>query len=118
VRIRNADSGAYKLELVNGNGAMQGGAYGFTLPGSPELLPAPGGDQLLTSIASATGGRVLSMDKPGDLFRAPASTGETLRTYRPIWTWAVIAALLLFLAELMLRLNGYARLRSLRGRLA
>jgi Mg-chelatase subunit ChlD len=118
VRIRNADSGAYKLELVNGSGAVQGGAYGFTLPGSPELLPAPGGDTLLTSIASATGGRVLSMDKPGDLFNAPASTGETLRTYRPMWAWAVVAALLLFLAELMLRLNGYARLRSLRGRQA
>jgi hypothetical protein len=57
------------------------------------------------------------MDEPGDLFSAPSSSGETLQTYRPIWSWAVLGALGLFLLELMLRLNGYARLRSLRGRL-
>jgi len=117
IRIRNADSGAYKLELLDGSGTAQGGDYGFTLPGSPELLPSPGGDRLLASIAAATGGRELSMDEPGDLFSAPSSSGETLQTYRPIWSWAVLGALGLFLLELMLRLNGYARLRSLRGRL-
>ena len=116
IRIRNADSGAYKLELVDSNGTAQGGDYGFTLPGSPELLPSPGGDRLMDSIAAATGGRELSMDEPGSLFSAPSSGGETLQTYRPVWSWAVIGALGLFLLELMFRLNGYARLRSLRGR--
>jgi Ca-activated chloride channel homolog len=114
IRIRDADSGAYKLELVNSDGAVQEDQYGFTLSGSPELLPSSGGDRLLSSIASITGGRVLALDHPGDVFTAPASDGEILRTYRPIWTWAVLAALLLFLFELMVRLNGFSRLRSLR----
>jgi Mg-chelatase subunit ChlD len=114
IRIRDADSGAYKLELVDVNGAVQEDQYGFTLPGSPELLPSSGGDRLLSSIATITDGRLLALDQPDDVFAAPATDGETLRTYRPIWTWTVLAALLLFLFELMVRLNGFSRLRSLR----
>jgi hypothetical protein len=114
IRIRDAASGAYKLELVDSNGVAQDDQYGFTLPGSPELLPSSGGDRLLTSIAATTGGRTLSLDDPDAVFAAPATGGETLRTYRPVWTWAVIAALALFLLELMIRLNGFTRLRSLR----
>jgi hypothetical protein len=114
VRIRDAQAGAYKLELIGSDGTVQPEQYGFTLPGSPELLPDPGGEQLLTSIAASTGGRVLSLDKPGDVFSAPLSGGDVLRTYRPIWSWLVAAALALFLIELSVRLNAWARFRSLR----
>jgi Ca-activated chloride channel family protein len=114
IRIRDAQSGAYKLEFVDGDGNAQRHQYGFTLPGSPELLPDPNSDQLLASIAASTGGRTLSMDQAGGLFNAADSAGTALRTYRPIWSWAVIAALLLFLAELTIRLNGLGRLRSFR----
>jgi Ca-activated chloride channel homolog len=114
IRIRDAESGAYKLELVDENGAAREDQYGFTLPGSPELLPSHGGEELLSAIANTTNGRMLSLDDPGDVFSAPASQGDVLRTYRPIWTWTVIAALVLFLLELIVRLNGYARLRALR----
>jgi Ca-activated chloride channel homolog len=114
IRIRDAESGAYKLEFLDGDGAVQPDQYGFVLPGSPELLPDPNGEQLLASIAASTGGRLFSMDQTGDLFGAADSAGEALRTYRPIWWWPVIAALLLFLLELTIRLNGLSRLRSFR----
>lgn len=114
IRIRDAESGAYKLELVDRSGAVQNDGYGFTLPGSPELLPAPGGADLLASIATSTNGRLLSLDDPGEVFAAPATDGDILQTYRPIWTWTAILALSLFLLELMIRLNGFARFRSFR----
>jgi hypothetical protein len=114
VRIRGADAGAYKLELVDAAGVTQPEQYGFTLPGSPELLPDPGGEKVLAAIAASTGGRVLSLDSPADLFDAPRPGGEVLRTYRPVWSWLAAAALALFLIELTIRLNGVSRLRSLR----
>ena len=114
IRIRDAEPGAFKLELVDSDGDAQGGLFGFTLPGSPELIPHSGGEQLLASIASATGGRVLDLTDPGSVFDAEVSGGDSLRTYRPVWSWLVGAALMLFLLELMIRLNGFSRLRSLR----
>ena len=114
IRIRDAETGSYKLELLDANGVVQDDQYGFTLPGSPELLPYSGGERLLASIAETTGGRVLSLDQPGDMFSAPSGDGESLRTYRPIWAWALLAALALFMLELMVRLNGFARVRSIR----
>ena len=37
-----------------------------------------------------------------------------VRLYRPIWSWLVIAALMLFLLELTLRLHGWERVRALK----
>jgi hypothetical protein len=48
---------------------------GFAILPSPELRPAPGGDELLRALAARTGGRVLDLDDPGAAFAAGRGGG-------------------------------------------
>jgi hypothetical protein len=114
IRIQAGDPGAYELQLTDSNGKPTGNPLGFVLPASPELLPSAGGQALMQSIASTTGGSVLSLDNPGAAFSHATSGAPAVRIYRAIWSWFGIAALLLFMLDLMIRLHGWDRLRALR----
>ncbi|MDQ2683849.1 MAG: VWA domain-containing protein, partial [Chloroflexota bacterium] len=116
IRIGSGARGAYQLELLSGTGEAVGDLLAFSLPGSPELLPAPEAGDLLTTIAERTGGRLLSVEDWDEAFATATSGDVVLRTYRPLWLPFAILALVLFLIELALRTNGFTRLRSLLGR--
>ncbi len=112
VRIAGSEPGAYQLQLVNSSGDPTGDLMAFTLPGSPELLPAPDAEENLEEIAALTGGRVLTVDDASIAFEATATGGNVLHTYRSLWAWFAALALLLFVLELTLRMNGFGRLRA------
>jgi Mg-chelatase subunit ChlD len=109
IRVADPQAGAYHLEVFAPDGATLIDEIGFTLPGSPELEPITNGASVLERIATATGGRFLALDNPGEVFDAPVTDGDPVKTYRPIWFWTAILALILFLTELMVRLNGIER---------
>jgi hypothetical protein len=113
IRVADPQPGAYHLELFAPGGLTKIDEVGFTLPGSPELEPITDGASVLEHIATATGGRFLALDNPGDVFDAPATGGDPVKRYRPIWVWTAILALILFLTELVIRLNGIERVTML-----
>ena len=114
IRIKAGSPGAYQLQMLDSGGNPVGTPLGFVLPNSPELLPSPSGATLMRSIAATTGGRELALDDPGRAFAGSGSGAPAVRLYRPIWSWLVIAALMLFLLELTLRLHGWERVRALK----
>jgi Mg-chelatase subunit ChlD len=111
VRITDADTGAYFVQLTGSDGNPIGQALAFAIPGSPELLAAPGADQLLESIAEATGGRVLLAADADKAFDATQQNGTVLHAYTARWIPFALLAFLLFMAELFLRMDGPSRLR-------
>jgi Mg-chelatase subunit ChlD len=115
LRVAAPLPGAYKIELQQQRGTetLQETA-GFAVPPSPELQPAPEGHALLAALAARTGGRVLTPDDSGAAFSGSGLSGKALRDYRPIWYVPLIAAFVLLLLELAVRLRFFPRLRGLR----
>ena len=118
VRLRNARPGAYFMQ-IRGDGESGGDMAGFVIPYSPEfrLSGEEDGRELLGEIARLTGGRTLSSDQPGEVFRI----GRIKATDRVDLTRALlIAALLLWLADIAARRLSlpWGRAAALAGRLA
>ena len=113
IRIDSTTPGAYQLQLVDSSGKASGNPIGFVLPGSPELQPSANGTEVMTAIASTTGGAVLTLDNPKAAFDGAPVSGSVIRIYRPIWSWFAIIALVALLLDLMTRLHGWDRIRSL-----
>ncbi|MFD0869872.1 MULTISPECIES: VWA domain-containing protein [Paenibacillus] len=74
---------------------------GFVIPYSPEYrITAGDGEQKLRRLAELTGGRVLSVDRPEEVFAVEAASKKQ---YRDL-TWPLLAAaLLLWLADIAVR---------------
>jgi len=106
VRLHNARPGAYFMQISGSDeedGAPSGGSLaGFVIPYSPEFRLA--GDEegraLLEEIAQVTGGRMLSPEQPGEVFRIEriAARGKVDLT-----RGLLIAALLLWIADIAVR---------------
>ena len=90
------------------------GAYQFTIGEnqiagvvqiSPEWLPSSDGSALLADLATRTGGQVLALDVPPDasIWQAPDDARHAPGEIRPLWAYSLIAALLLFVTEIVLR---------------
>lgn len=113
VHVQAALPGAYRLALaqprVGGTSAQREG--GFAVSYSAEYAPAPGGTALLGDIATLTGGSLLAM--ANDATDAAGKAG-TITRYKEWWGWFALAALVLFLADLALRLS-LAPARGKRG---
>jgi len=113
VRMTEPTPGAWKLTLENA-GAADGTEMAITIPPSREFYPDPGASGLVEEIADRTGGTVLSLDAP-----APSSLfdiggqGDASRPVagRQVWHWPVIAALVLFLLDIAMRLGFLADIR-------
>ncbi len=104
VHVQAAAPGAYRLTLAQqrpGSTAVQRDG-GFAVPYSAEYSPAPGGTALLSDIATLTGGSVLA--NSGEATDAGGKAG-TITRFHEWWGWFAIAALVLFLADLGLRLS-------------
>ncbi|MFQ5343065.1 MAG: VWA domain-containing protein [Anaerolineae bacterium] len=71
---------------------------GFVVPYSPEYTSLTVDTALLTDITGTTGGRVGI--EPAEAF---AHTLETVERTRPIWTWLLLAAALLFPLDVAIR---------------
>lgn len=71
---------------------------GFVVPYSPEYTTLTIDSALLTGIAATSGGRVGI--EPTDAF---ARTQEDVERTRPIWTWLLLAAALLFPLDVVIR---------------
>jgi uncharacterized membrane protein len=114
VRVLAPDPGAYKIEVTQqrGNDTIKELA-GFAVPPSPELQPDPDAPALLRTIATRTGGRVLSMDEPEMAFSGGGLHGSALQNYRPIWYVPLSLALALLLLELAIRLRAAPRIAGL-----
>jgi uncharacterized protein YegL len=106
VRLDNPRPGAYFMQIGGdgeADGSSSGGSLaGFVIPYSPEFRIAEGeeGRELLGEIARITGGRILPLDRPGEVFRAEriAAVGK-----RDLTRGLLIAALLLWLADIAVR---------------
>jgi Mg-chelatase subunit ChlD len=115
LRIADPEPGAYRLDLAGGlAGGQAGGETGeelaaFVVAPSPELRPDPAALARLQTLAAQTGGRVLSLDDPAAAFAAPAPGGSPLRDYRPLWPAPLALALLLFLADVAVRMGAFRR---------
>ena len=103
-RIAGASPGAYAIVLPGGDTTLA-----TALGPSPEWQVSASGDDLLRTIAARTGGMVLSLDTdPGNaIFVAPPGSAGVPGAIQPLWQWPMIAALLLFLADIAWRL-GFA----------
>lgn len=114
LRLPAPQAGAYQVEVrqERESGPLTETA-GITIPPSPELLPAPGGTELLRTIAARTGGRVLSLDEPGAVWDAPVPAGSAPRQHRAVWYVPVVLALALFVVDIAVRMGVWTLLRSL-----
>jgi Mg-chelatase subunit ChlD len=112
LRLPAPESGAYAVEIrqERPSGSLVEVA-GITVPPSPESLPSPGGETLLTSLATRTGGRTLSLDDAGALWDAPALGGSPLREHRAVWYVPVSLALMLFVADVAARMGIWTQMR-------
>ncbi len=114
MRIADPEAGAYQFELKYGNLQMgQSALAGFAIPASPELQPSSSSVDLLASIAGRTGGRMLSLDNPGEVFAVPSGISEGVTEFQPIWWLPLGAALTLFLIELARRYHFSAQISRL-----
>lgn len=105
VHVQAATPGAYRLTLNQqrpNNIAVQREG-GFAVAYSPEYIPAPGGAALLSDITALTGGSLLA--SAADVHDVTGGTTATVTRYREWWPWFAVAALVLFLADLGLRLS-------------
>ncbi len=95
----------------------QAGAYALSIAGqerqlavavqtSPEWLPAADGQALLEAIANRTGGTVHSLDQGPDasLFDSQGQNANAPGTVTPVWSYPLMAALVLFVLEIGVRL--------------
>jgi Mg-chelatase subunit ChlD len=116
MRLVAPATGAYHVELsgegVGGNAAVSA----VVVPPSQEFQPSENGNALLSTIASSTGGRSLSLDGPAgnEIFASNGDSGSAPGTIREVWQWPLAAFLLTFLAELAIRLGW---LDLIRGRI-
>ncbi len=99
--------GAYAIDVRQRKGDQERSAgAGYVQRPSAEYAPAAGGAELLARISAATGGRALdglsSVASPA----APATGGA-----RELWPWLLLAAALLWPAEIALR-RGWLRWRG------
>jgi len=104
VHVQAATPGAYRLALAQqrpgGTSVQRDG--GFAVPYSAEYSPAPGGVALLSDIATLTSGTILAA--PGEATDAGGKAGTVTR-FKEWWGWFAVGALVLFLADLGLRLS-------------
>lgn len=115
LRVAAPEPGAYRIELrqQRGNAVLEELA-GFAVPPSPELQPAPHAHALLRALAARTGGRILSLDEPGEVFSSSSLSGTALRDYRPVWHVPLALAFCALLVELGIRFDFFSRLRGVR----
>lgn len=113
VHVQAALPGAYRLSLSQprAGGATVQRDGGFAVPYSAEYSPAPGGSALLSDMATLTGGSLLG--SATDATDAGGKAG-TITRFREWWGWFAVAALVLFLIDLALRLS-LAPARDRRG---
>ena len=98
--------GAYQIALGDpANPTAPPELAAFAVPPSPELQPAPGATELLRGIAQRTGGRVLSLDDPTDVFAPLPTTGGAPRDIQPVWPAPVALALGLFVLDIARRMG-------------
>jgi len=114
VRVQAATAGAYRLSLTQprAGGVAAAREGGFAVPYSPEYVPATGGNALLTDVASLTGGRALTSAAN---VTATGGSQAVATHYREYWPPFAVAGLLLFLADLGLRLSLAPRPQTGRG---
>ncbi|MCC7139567.1 MAG: VWA domain-containing protein [Planctomycetes bacterium] len=108
-------TGAWRAAVGTGDGRFLRVAP-LVLPYSPEFEPRAAGDgeATLRRVAQLTGGRV---DPPaGTLYDGPRDA----RGFRSLASWLALAAIIVFLAEILVRRTGWtprlARVRALVGR--
>ncbi len=96
-------NGAYAIMVTQRkDGAERTAAAGYVQRPSAEYLPTGGGAALLAQISAATGGTVLSNPSaPGQPAAAPVAARE-------LWPWLILAAALLWPAEIGVR-RGWLR---------
>ncbi|MBC8076009.1 MAG: VWA domain-containing protein, partial [Chloroflexales bacterium] len=101
--------GPYALSVrQEKDGSTRDALTGFVQAPPAEYAPQPNGQPLLEAIAQASGGQVLSgllAPTPDDVPAAPP---------QQIWPWLLLAALLLWVAEIALR-RGWLMMRNARA---
>lgn len=114
IRVPQAKAGAYALSIP-----VTGQMLAYAVGTSPEWQPAPGGVDLLASIAARTGGQVESLDGNDQMGSAVASpdSNDGLGTITPLWQYPALLALGLYLVEIALRLGFSSSLDSIRTHL-
>ncbi len=98
--IPNGLPGAYSITLPN-----QGLMLAASLPPAQEWLPNGTGHDLLSLLASRSGGAELSLDvAPGsDLFATSGTAINAPGVATPVWMYPLIGALILLVVEIALR---------------
>jgi len=95
--------GAYYFSVysTSGNDAGTPRTFGFGIPYSEEFNSTAVNADLLEDIASATKGRVLSIDNiPADFFK---DKSDSKQSQTPIWPYLVMIFLLLLIADVAAR---------------
>lgn len=100
VKLPTPDKGAYHLDLaqVQSNGDTQRVSRGLTVGYSDELKLLPPGEATLQQISRASGGRygidASAVGEPDE---------RTAREPVPLWPWLLMAALVVFIADVAFR---------------
>jgi Ca-activated chloride channel family protein len=92
-RVAVSETGSYLVHIQETRGGLpvHTQTAGFVVPYSPEYTSLTVDTAFLTDVVAATGGRLAI--EPSEAFDA---TGQTAHRSQPIWTWLLLAALLLF----------------------
>ncbi|SMF74019.1 Uncharacterized protein containing a von Willebrand factor type A (vWA) domain [Paenibacillus uliginis N3/975] len=103
-QVNVSKPGAFLMSLEDasgGNSVQAAPGTGFVVPYSPEYRIASGsGEDGLKKLAEMTGGRVLSWDKPEEVFDREATSRKVLHD----WSYSLlVAALLLWVADIAVR---------------
>ncbi len=102
-RLAAPQAGAYNLELRQTRaGQAVTDTAGFSVPYPAELRGPTVGDSILGALADRTGGRVLA--GPAQVFERAVLTATP--RFAPIWPPFAVAALLLFLLDIAIRLGS------------
>ena len=104
-----AGAGNYLLEVSGQRGGTRIGlkTMGFSVPYGQEYLPRKPNTAMLTELAEATGGVLWTGEQSVDVMSAVMGGAAAEPVPYPVWPYLVIAAALLYLLDIALRLFGW-----------
>ncbi len=108
VRIAiESDPGLVFFRLSDGNGEIF--QAGLTVPYSKEYELKPADELLLSQLSEGTGGEVLDLEYPSEVFREFTVKGNEQQS---ITIWLVLTSMLLFFIDITLRRFGWGFLKT------
>lgn len=107
--MADSDPGLVFFRITQNDGTDAIYQAGLTIPYSAEYELKQPNETLLKDIADRTGGEMLSLEKPSDVFRELSVKGNERQN---ITAWLALASMMLFFIDITLRRFGWSFLKK------